>query len=61
MIHKHSRNPFMVAEQSSEPRPRDQPASSAQCVPMECADALDVCNGKQSDDHFNVEFRAEAP
>ena len=24
---------------------------------MECTDAPGVCNAKQSDDHFNVEFR----
>ena len=41
--------------------PVSQPASSAQCVPIECTDAADVCNAKQSDVHFNVEFRAEAP
>ena len=27
-----------------------QPASSAQCVPMECADVPDVCNAEQSND-----------
>ena len=27
-----------------------QPASSAQCVPKECADVPDVCNAEQSND-----------
>ena len=52
------RNPDMVAEQSSQPRPRDQPASQFSTV---CADEPDVCNAEQIDDLFYVEFRADAP
>ena len=54
----------MVAEQSSEPRPRDQsaiqPVQHSVCQ-WSVQWAPDVCNAEHSDDHFNVEFRAEAP
>ena len=59
------RNSHMIAEKSSDPRPRNKPASSAQCVSMECADAPDVCNAEQSDVECRVPrgstVTAEAP
>ena len=51
--HKKTRNSHMVAEQefrTTTQTQTSQPTSSAQCVPLECADVPDVCNAEQSND-----------
>ena len=53
MNHRKTRNSHMVAEQEFRTTTwtqTSQPASSAQCVPMKCADVPDVSNEEQSND-----------
>ena len=53
MNHRNTRNSNMVAEQefrTTTQTQTSQPTSSAQCVPLECADVPDECNAEQSND-----------